>query len=490
MPQKPTKFQPKSRGTGGKFSGSRDGASGGKKGGFSKRSEGDKPKRSYSRDSEDRGSKGGYDRKPAGKSFGDKKYGDRKPAGKGFGGDRKYGEKKEYGDRKPSGKSFGDRKYGEKKEYGDRKPAGRGFGDKKFGDRKFGDKKEYGDRKPSGKSFGDRKYGDKKEYGDRKPAGRGFGDKKFGDRKFGDRDRDSGDRKFGPKKFGDRGQSTGFDRQKTWSRSEEPQRERRVASDETKGKLKSGRSSYGSPSPNFLFGVHAVSQALLNPQRHHNRLLATEKGFAAIEESYNEARDEGLTVPEVTYVESEDIDRLTPREAVHQDVLLDTAPLEEVFLQDVLLHAKDDAFVVVLDQVTDPHNVGAILRSAAAFGAVAVIAQKLHAPEITGTLAKTASGAAEHVPLVREVNLSRTLEQLKDAGFACIGLDERGERTLAKAAPKGKVAIVLGNEGDGLRRLVAENCDFLAQLPTQGEIASLNVSNAAAIALYELVRAR
>ena len=279
-----------------------------------------------------------------------------------------------------------------------------------------------------------------------------------------------------------------MDRSRTWSRKEEPQRG--PATEETQRKLKSGRASYGSPSPNFLFGVHPVTQALLNGERAHNRLLVTEKGFAAIEDAYNQARDEGLTLPEVTYVEQEDIERLLPREAVHQDVLLDTAPLEDVFLADILLHADDNTFVVMLDQVTDPHNVGAILRSAAAFGAAAVIVQKLHAPDITGTLAKSASGAVEHVPLVREVNLSRTLEQLKDAGFTCIGLDERGESTLAKALPKGKVAIVLGNEGDGLRRLVAENCDYLAQLPTQGEIASLNVSNASAIALYEIVRAR
>jgi len=228
---------------------------------------------------------------------------------------------------------------------------------------------------------------------------------------------------------------------------------------------------------------------LLNPKRVHQRLLCTAKGYESLAETWAEALEGNIILPEVTYVEKEDLERLLSRDAVHQDLLLDCQPLEEILLADLLeTPLAEDARVLVLDQVTDPHNVGAILRSAAAFGAVAVIMQKLHAPEITGTLAKSASGAVEHVPLVREVNLSRALEQLKEAGFFCIGLAEDGKQPLSKLNLTGKTALVLGAEGAGLRRLVAENCDELVNLPTQGAISSLNVSNAAAVALYELVR--
>jgi 23S rRNA (guanosine2251-2'-O)-methyltransferase len=262
-----------------------------------------------------------------------------------------------------------------------------------------------------------------------------------------------------------------------------------IAAFDAKRRLKSDRVGFGTPSSAFLYGAHAVKEALQNPKRVMQRLLVTRSGLAHIQESYDLARNTGLKVPEPHMVEAYDIERLLPRDAVHQGVLLDTQPLEETFLADILIGAGDNARVLVLDQVTDPHNVGAILRSAAAFGASAVIVQKLHAPDVTGTLAKSASGAVEHVPIVRETNLSRAIEQLKEAGFFCIGLDERGKQTVAEAAKDGgKVALVLGAEGDGLRRLVAETCDVLAKLPTSGAIAILNVSNAAAVALYELVR--
>lgn len=239
----------------------------------------------------------------------------------------------------------------------------------------------------------------------------------------------------------------------------------------------------------LLWGLHAVREAWLNPARKCSRLWLTESGQIAMAEVLEQAAAQKLDRPTPARAQRVELDHLTPPGSVHQGIVLEASPLREMSLDDLLGLDEDARLVVVLDQVTDPHNVGAILRSAAAFGASAVIVTERNAPGATGVMAKSACGAAEHVPLIPVVNLARALEALKAESYWCVGLAEEGEKPLdAIKLGDGRIALVLGAEGDGLRRLTRQHCDELAHLPTQGPIGSLNVSNAAAIALYEAKR--
>jgi 23S rRNA (guanosine2251-2'-O)-methyltransferase len=238
----------------------------------------------------------------------------------------------------------------------------------------------------------------------------------------------------------------------------------------------SGRASLGAVR---LWGRHAVEAALKNPERQHRKLWATREGVASLDGELP------ANFP-VEYADPHDLARLVARDAPHQGLVLECAPLEDVFLDDVI-EAEDSGSggpILVLDQVTDPHNVGAILRSAAAFGAAAIVTQDRHAPPESGTVGKSASGALEIVPWVRVVNLARALDELAEAGFWRIGLAGEAEATLAEALPAGPVALVLGAEGEGMRHNIAAHCDALARLPIAAAMESLNVSNAAAVALY------
>lgn len=237
-----------------------------------------------------------------------------------------------------------------------------------------------------------------------------------------------------------------------------------------------------------LYGIHAVQEAWLNPDRNINALYITDQALPSFEAVLERARAAGLTRPNPTVVEKEQIDRSTPPGAVHQGVGIDTPPLPEAFIQDLLIRTKDKkrALIVVLDQVTDPHNIGAILRSACVFGADGMIVQSRNAPDLNALIAKTACGGVEHVPVAYETNLSRALETLKEHGFFAIGLDERGTQTPSEIPVFEKAVLVLGAEGPGLRPLVRDTCDLLVRLPTFGPISSLNVSNAAAVALYAM----
>ena len=237
----------------------------------------------------------------------------------------------------------------------------------------------------------------------------------------------------------------------------------------------------------WLYGHHAVRAALVNPARRCHRALATREAAAELGQALAKSDAPGPTVDVVSRAE---VARVLPPGAAHQGIALEVAPLPEPNLALAAVPSGPGrAVVVVLDHLTDPRNVGAILRSAAAFGARAVIATSRHAPDATGALAKAASGALERVPLVRVTNLARALEALADLGYWRLGLAAGAATPLAEAAPAaGAIAVVLGAEGRGLRRLTAARCDDLARLPTEPDMTSLNASAAAAIALYELRR--
>ena len=242
----------------------------------------------------------------------------------------------------------------------------------------------------------------------------------------------------------------------------------------------------------WIYGRHAVAAALANPERRWHRLAALAGHEAEARALVSAAlatrcsNDDPMRV-----LDSNDFGALLPDGAVHQGLALAVEPLTEPDLRDVIRRAttlSGRSVVVLLDQVSDPHNVGAVLRSASAFGALAVVLSMRRAPPVTGVLAKAASGALERVPLVRAVNLARALDRLKDAAFWICGLDETASQTLAALDLGQRVALVLGSESGGMRRLVRERCDHLARLPTHAQQSTINVSNAAAVALYELMR--
>jgi 23S rRNA (guanosine2251-2'-O)-methyltransferase len=227
-----------------------------------------------------------------------------------------------------------------------------------------------------------------------------------------------------------------------------------------------------------LYGIHSVREALANPQRRHRRLLATENALIRL--------SEGLELPiEAEIVKPEVINALLTPDAVHQGAYLEAERLPLLRLEAL----PQDKIIVALDQVTDPHNVGAILRSSAAFDVGAILTTFRNSPELTGVLAKAASGALEHVPLVGVTNLARALTSLADEGYQIIGLDSEGEDTLHALALKLPLVLVLGAEGKGLRQSTRALCHHVTRLELPGTIKSLNVSNAAAISLYAVNRA-
>lgn len=233
----------------------------------------------------------------------------------------------------------------------------------------------------------------------------------------------------------------------------------------------------------WLFGIHACKYALLNPKREILKVILTSDLFEHFMQ-----QDVPVDQYKHELKSSLEIAKHLPLNAVHQNIAVLTKPLPQVYIEDLLALQKDSSCVLLLDQVTDPHNIGAIMRSASAFGADAIIVPERNSPNLTATLSKSASGATEFLPFIRVSNLVRTIDQLKKHGYWVIGLDETGKKSLEDISLKGKIAFIMGAEGAGMRRLSLESCDFLAHLPTQPPIGCLNVSNAAAISLYEYRR--
>jgi 23S rRNA (guanosine2251-2'-O)-methyltransferase len=248
---------------------------------------------------------------------------------------------------------------------------------------------------------------------------------------------------------------------KTWNK---PRRSEPEA-DEGAGKLR-------------LFGVHAVEAALANPLRRILRLVATENGENRLAEVI---RARGLKADRAS---PRDLDRLLGADTVHQGLMLEVEPLPEPELADLCEVAISGGPLVILDHVTDPHNVGAVLRSAAAFGASGLLMTRRHSPPLNGVLAKSASGALELVPVCLVQNLARAMQELKEQGIRLVGLDGDGDEFLENESFTSPTAIVLGAEGKGLRELTRETCDRVLKISTAGPLASLNVSNAAAVALH------
>ena len=238
-----------------------------------------------------------------------------------------------------------------------------------------------------------------------------------------------------------------------------------------------------------LFGTHACEAAVMNPTRAMQAIYCTDATENMAYDWVAKARKAGIKRPDPVLLEKQAFDRALPKGTVHQGIGIDAAQLSEVFLPDIInitVHKKKSV-IVLLDQVTDPHNLGAVMRSACAFGADAIIVQSKYAPELNGIVAKTACGAVEHLAVIYETNLARSIETLQEQGYFALALDERGAQTINEAQKYDKTLLVLGAEGPGLRPLIRDKCDVLVKLPTSGPLSSLNVSNAAAVSLYAVV---
>ena len=405
--------------------------------------------------------------------------------------DNKYGERRPERSFEKRGESSFEPKF-DRADRGDRKfdkPIAKKFDDNKFGDKKFGDKK-FGDKKFGDKKFGDKKFGDKKFGNDSRDRNfgdqdRNFGDRDSRDRNFGDqdsRDRNFGDRKFArDRNFGDRGSVPNFERRSLppVSRNFDPD-----------GELTIVAPTPADENPDIIYGRHAV-EAVLNSDRSINRIWVTARlryssDFLPL---IDEAKASGAVIDEV---DNTRLDRITDN-GRHQGIAVQVSAYEYADLDELLVSIKEkttEPVIVIADGITDPHNLGAIIRSAAALGAQALVIPQRRAAGITATVAKVAAGTLEILPVARVVNLNRALEQIKEAGFWVYGTMTDSGNAIHKTKFSGAIALVIGAEGEGLSLSIQKNCDFIVSIPLEGKVESLNASVATGMALYEIFRQR
>lgn len=456
------------------------------------------------------GNKGGRSGGAGGRSGGYSggRSGGRDGRSEGRSGEKSPGFSRSASDRPRSGGRDGGRDGGrsdrpQRASYGEDRPR-RSYGDRDEGGAGRPPRRSYNDDAPK-RSYGDREDRPKRSYSEDRPARRFDRDDKPRSPRGGDRDRHDRNDRGGdtPRRYirdegsaprKPRAEGRYAERKPFKGRFEEADAGYNDAPRERKPRMGAEKLSGGTSTPRVriqanVWGQHAVKAAWLNPNRTISALFTCPEELKLFQPVIEEARAAGIHRPEPTLVGREDLDKHLPRDAVHQGLAITAAEPEEAFIQDIINRGatKERSIVVILDQVTDPHNVGAIIRSVCALGGDGVVMQRRHAPELTGVVAKAACGAIEHVLVAYETNLSRSIEALQAEGYMVAGLDERGEQTVDALREHKKLALVLGAEGPGLRHLVKEHCDLLVKINMEGPIPSLNVSNAAAVALYAAV---